>query len=106
RRDAGHHVREARVRSHGDDRGEAALPPRRVPAELVEDASLLAGHPGAVARRVDVRASDLEAGLHDPDVVLRQRRVYRDVRIGESTTVGVTYLHHHLQVMADDWQTD
>ena len=93
RRDAGHHVREARVRPHGDDRGEAALPPRCVPAELVEDASLLAGHPGAVARRVDVRASDLEAGLHDPDVVLRQRRVYRDIRIGEDTTEGVRILH-------------
>ena len=86
RRDAGHHVREARVRSHGDDCREAALPPRRVPAELVEDVSLLAGRPGAVPGRVDVGASDLEAGLHDPDVVLRQRRVHRDIRIGEDAT--------------------
>src|SRR5438132_1221511 len=97
RSDAGHHVREARVRSHGDDCGEAALPPRRVPAELVEDVSLLAGRPGAVPGRVDVGASDLEAGLHDPDVVLRQRRIHRDVRIGEDATEGVRILHVGLE---------
>ena len=83
RGDPRHDVRDPRVGAHRDDPGDAAVPPRRVEGELAEHAPFLPDRGGAVPRRVHIGGADVETGLHDPQVVLRQGGVHHDVRIAE-----------------------
>ena len=91
-----HGVRDARVQAHRDEPGQAGRSERIPHRELFEDP----GEASRLARTcggwVEIVRTDLEGRLHDPEVVLRERRVDHEIRACDRLREGDPVLHVQL----------